>query len=86
MCSIIILFFFYFLFIFYSVISFIIRYTPIIIVVIITKVINFIFLFFNSLKMGLKVVKKNPISTANKNLGNLFKLFQKLYIIILLYY
>lgn len=45
-------------------------------VIIIINVI-FLFLFFNSLKMGLKVIKKNPIVTLIKNLGNLPILFQK---------
>lgn len=48
-----------------------------------TKITNNIFLsfFFNSLKIGLRVVKKNPIRTVVKNLGNLYKLFQKFDII-----
>lgn len=33
-----------------------------------------LFLFFNNLIIGLKVVKKNPIIVAIKNRGNLFKL------------
>lgn len=40
-----------------------------------------IFLFFNALKSGLKVVKKNPNNTAIKNLGNLYKFSNRLYII-----
>lgn len=39
------------------------------------------FLFFNCLKIALKVVKKNPINTLIKNLGNLSKFCQKLDII-----
>ena len=76
--------FFYFWLFFYSVIFFNIRYIIISINIIITNVMTPTFLFFNNLKIGLKVVKKNPIITAIKNLGNLYTLFQKLYIIILL--
>ena len=46
--------------------------------------INICFLLFNSLKIGLRVVKKNPINTPIKNLGNLYKFTQKFDIV--LYY
>jgi len=49
-----------------------------------TKNNNFFFGFVNSLKIGLKVVKKKPKNTDIKNLGNLYILFQKVYIIIIL--
>lgn len=75
---------YYFCLFFYSVIFFNIRYILININNIIIIITILIFLFFNDLKIGLKVVKKNPMITAIKNLGNLYTLLQKLYIIILL--
>lgn len=48
--------------------------TPIIVTII-------LFLFFNNLKIGLRVIKKNPSNIAIKNLGNLYIFLQKLYII-----
>lgn len=45
-----------------------------------------IFLFFNALKSGLKVVKKNPKNTAIKNLGNLYKFSNRLYVINFIFY
>lgn len=64
-------------FFYVPVIFFIIVYTVLIVMLIIIIKAIFLFLFFNSLKIGLKVVKKNPISVAIKNLGNLYKFFQK---------
>ena len=74
----------YYYLLFYSnpVISFNIKYTIIIIIILAIKNNIFFFLFVNSLKMGLNVVKKNPNSIPIKNLGNLYMLFQKVNIII----
>lgn len=49
---------------------------------IIIEVTILVFLLFNNLKIGLKVVKKNPNIIEIKNLGNLYIFFIKLFIII----
>lgn len=58
-----------------------ILYTTTIKNTVITPILILFFLFFNCLKNTRKVVKKNPISTLIKNLGNLSKFCQKLDII-----
>lgn len=68
---------------FYSipVIFFNIVYTTTIKIIGIIIILMLLLPFFNCLKNTLKVVKKNPINTLIKNLGNLSKFCQKLDII-----